>query len=257
MQHLVAWLARLYPTRCVALQRNVSATRGRRRLVLAGLGALLAPAACAPRPEVDWSGVRGWPRGDEPGAASVKVAWRGGPPPGRVEARHAPLECVPFARELSGVELVGDAWTWWEQGRGRYARGSRPEIGAVAAFRATEAMPLGHVAVVSRILSAREMRITHANWDGGLGKGMVDVDQPMRDLSARNDWSLVQVWHPATNDWGSGAHPLAGFILPSRPTTPAWLLAEVPAAHARAIREAERLVRLERAGLIERGGRSP
>ena len=30
-----------------------------------------------------------------------------------------------------GLQIYGDAWTWWEQAEGRYARGTRPEVGAV------------------------------------------------------------------------------------------------------------------------------
>ncbi|MGC8159731.1 hypothetical protein ACP3WZ_24715, partial [Salmonella enterica] len=32
-------------------------------------------------------------------------------------------ECVPFARAASGIQIYGDAWTWWGQAAGRYRRG--------------------------------------------------------------------------------------------------------------------------------------
>lgn len=32
------------------------------------------------------------------------------------------LQCVPFARQLSGIRIFGDARTWWNQAQGRYLR---------------------------------------------------------------------------------------------------------------------------------------
>jgi surface antigen len=74
------------------------------------------------------------------------------------------LECVPFARQISGIQIFGNAWTWWNQAAGRYAEGAAPKVGAVLVFRPTGVMKLGHVAVVSRIVSDRILMITHANW---------------------------------------------------------------------------------------------
>jgi len=49
-------------------------------------------------------------------------------------------ECVPFARQMSGIQLFGDAWTWWSQAFGRYAEGFLPRRGAVLVFKPTEVM---------------------------------------------------------------------------------------------------------------------
>ena len=65
------------------------------------------------------------------------------------------LQCVPYARERSGVEIYGDARTWWDQAAGRYKRGTTPKPGAVMTFRPTGSMVLGHVAAVSRVAAAR------------------------------------------------------------------------------------------------------
>src|SRR5690242_12471674 len=65
-----------------------------------------------------------------------------GPPQG--------LQCVPYARQVSGIDIRGDAWTWWYAAAGRYERGSVPEPGAVLVMEATPAMRLGHVAVVEQ-----------------------------------------------------------------------------------------------------------
>ena len=32
-------------------------------------------------------------------------------------------QCVPFARAASGIQIYGDAWTWWDQAEGRYQIG--------------------------------------------------------------------------------------------------------------------------------------
>ena len=52
------------------------------------------------------------------------------------------LQCVPYARETSGVEIFGNAKTWWGQAAGRYERGFTPKVGAVMAFKPTRAMPI-------------------------------------------------------------------------------------------------------------------
>lgn len=126
-------------------------------------------------------------------------------------------ECVPFARTLSGVTLVGDARTWWAQAESRFARGARPAPGAVMVFRTHPDMPLGHVAVVTAVLDSRTVLVAHSNWDGGLGKGRISLDQPVRDVSPRNDWTMVRVWHEATRALGPNAWALEGFIFRASP----------------------------------------
>src|ERR1700754_4236061 len=69
-------------------------------------------------------------------------------------------ECVPFARAASGIQIYGDAWTWWDQAEGRYQRGTKPRIGAVMVFAQSSHLRLGHVAVVSRIVTPRILMIT-------------------------------------------------------------------------------------------------
>jgi surface antigen len=124
--------------------------------------------------------------------------------------------CVPYARARSGIQLSGDAWRWWEEAAGRYERGRAPRPGSVLVLARTARLPQGHVAVVSRIVSARELRVDHANWGSGAGKGRVARDQPVRDVSPRNDWSLVRVWYPPRGDWGATVWPALGFVHPRR-----------------------------------------
>src|ERR1700679_4037978 len=71
-------------------------------------------------------------------------------------SRHPGLTCAPFARELSGIALYGDADTWWDGAAGRYDRASRPEVGSVLVLRRSGRLPAGHVAVVSRLLTPRQ-----------------------------------------------------------------------------------------------------
>jgi len=65
--------------------------------------------------------------------------------------------CVEFARIRSGIAIFGDARTWWDHAKGQYARGADPLPGAVMVFAATRKMRLGHVAVVKRVVSSREV----------------------------------------------------------------------------------------------------
>ncbi|WP_242653471.1 CHAP domain-containing protein [Sphingomonas jatrophae] len=133
-------------------------------------------------------------------------AERVGPAPGTGE-------CVPFARAISGVRLYGDAWSWWDKAEGVYARGARPEVGAVLVFRAAGAMRLGHVAVVSRVIDPRIVMVTHANWSRiGGQRGQIERDVTMTDVSDRGDWSRVKVWYDQNDGLGGSTYPTYGFI---------------------------------------------
>lgn len=119
------------------------------------------------------------------------------------------LQCVPFARNASGIELSGNAWTWWEEAAGTYERGSTPEPGSILAFRSNGSMRLGHVAVVSRVVNAREIEIDHANWGGY--RGSVARGMPVVDVSPNNDWTAVRVGLANGEEFGS-IYPTHGFI---------------------------------------------
>ncbi len=122
-------------------------------------------------------------------------------------------ECVPFARQASGIQIYGDAWTWWDQAKGRYQRGQVPKVGAVLAFSKSPQLRLGHVAVVSRIVEKRVLMITHANWSRFDGeRGHAEQDVTLFDVSERGDWSLVKVWYRDRNGLGSSIYPAHGFI---------------------------------------------
>lgn len=128
------------------------------------------------------------------------------------------LQCVPFARALTGVEIRGDAHSWWDQAEGRYERGSRPKVGAVMTFIPYGNMRLGHVAAVRRIIDKRTLMISHANWSTIDGvRGHIEEDVRVVDVSEGNDWSRVRVWYTPNGALGTTEWPLHGFIYPDRP----------------------------------------
>ncbi len=122
-------------------------------------------------------------------------------------------ECVPFARQVSGIQIFGNAWSWWGQAEGRYARGHKPRLGAVLVFAQTSRLPLGHVAVVSRIVEKRVVMVTHANWSRLNGeRGHAEQDVTIFDVSPTNDWSQVKVWYRDQNGLGTTVYPVYGFV---------------------------------------------
>jgi surface antigen len=124
-------------------------------------------------------------------------------------------QCVPFARLISGVQIFGDAYTWWRQAIGKYETGFQPKAGAVLCFKPTARMKLGHVAVVSQVLTDRIVQITHANWSPIEGsRGKVEQDVTIVDVSAQGDWSQVKVWYDPNRDLGGSTYATEGFIYP-------------------------------------------
>jgi len=140
-------------------------------------------------------------------AAAVKVAAR------KTPAGSAYLQCVTFARQFTGMQIFGDAWTWWEKATGRYEEGATPRPGAVLVFRSQGRMKLGHVAVVSQIITDRYIQVTHANWSPINGRrGQVEDNVNVLDVSEKGDWSKVKVWYGPLNDLGSTVYSTYGFI---------------------------------------------
>jgi len=134
------------------------------------------------------------------------------PEPGRSvvqEDHQKPLQCVPYARDHSAVKIHGDAYTWWNQAAGKYPRSSQPSSGSVMVLFNYAGPDRGHVAVVRDLISAREIRVDHANW---LDDGSIYVNDPVEDVSSQNDWSLVRVFNLKTGAWGGKVYPVEGFI---------------------------------------------
>jgi surface antigen len=131
---------------------------------------------------------------------------------GRRYAGHAyGISCVPYAREVSGIMVAGNAREWWWNAAGQYARGNQPEAGSVLNFRANSRMPLGHVAVVSKVINAREIVVDQANWGGRGMRGGVSQNVAVVDVSEANNWSAVRVALGHGGEFGS-VYPTYGFI---------------------------------------------
>ena len=128
-------------------------------------------------------------------------------------------QCVPFARAASGIQIYGDAWTWWDKAAGRYQRGEtprrgrQPKVGAVIVFARSPRLPLGHVAVISRVVDSRVVMVTHANWSRQNGeRGHAEQDVTLTDVSPDNDWSAVKVWYRDMDGLGGTIYPTYGFV---------------------------------------------
>ncbi len=123
------------------------------------------------------------------------------------------LQCVPYARQVTGIKIYGDAGTWWGQAQGRYARGTMPKVGAVMALKQHGGSTLGHVAAVSKIIDSRTLLIRHSNWSPINGRrGQIEDNVKVVDVSRANDWSQVRVWYAPIKALGGGVWPVQGFI---------------------------------------------
>ncbi len=125
--------------------------------------------------------------------------------------------CVPYARSVSGVQLFGDAWTWWKGADGKYAKGVKPTKGSVLTLTKTKSLPMGHVAVVAALSEdPRKLWVDHANWgDNGNTRGKIHKRQPVIDVSANNDWSEVRFMN-TVGTFGR-VYPAQGFIYAEAP----------------------------------------
>lgn len=160
--------------------------------------------------------------------ASLLDAVGGGP----IVPMSGVLQCVPFARDTSGIKLYGDAHTWWKQAEGKYARGMAPRPGSVMAIRPHGNSILGHVATVRRVVDARTILVDHANWSA---PGKIERNVTVVDVSPDNDWSQVRVWYAPIQALGGGHWPVAGFIYKEKPgDKPARMLARQAPVMARA-----------------------
>lgn len=121
------------------------------------------------------------------------------------------LTCVPYARDVSGIDLSGDAYSWWREAGGVYPRSHYPRVGAVLVFKAHGPMIDGHVAVVTAIKSAREILVSQANWL----PGRIEHGVPVVDVSRRNNWSHVRVWYEPAHALGITTYPTYGFVYPN------------------------------------------
>jgi surface antigen len=130
--------------------------------------------------------------------------------------------CVAYARDVTGIQLDGNAASWWPHAQGHYDRGQTPSVGAVLVFKPYAGMHVGHVAVVSKVLGPREILVDQANWV----RGRVTKAMSVVDASPLNDWTSVKVQFAGTH---GRANPTYGFIYPH----------DVPAGLGTAVAEAQ------------------
>ncbi len=177
-----------------------------RALAAAGIAVAAAAllAGCAPVPHQSHpSRAASGPASSVPSSALPAYAAEV-----RVVSGPGRMECVPYARQLSGIALRGDAWSWWDAARGAYERGRTPAPGAVLVLK-RQGGSRGHLAVVTRVVDDRVVLAHHANW---LNRGRVYENTPIRDVSRDGDWSAVRVWYPPGNTWGKSTYGAYGFI---------------------------------------------
>lgn len=165
------------------------------------------------------------------------------------------LQCVPYARRLSGLPIFGNAATWWRSAYGLYRRNSHPDPGAVMVFRSSRRNPFGHLAVVNTVVDDRKILVDHANW---LNNGRIHRVTPVVDVSPRNDWSAVRVWYTPGNRLGAHVFPVSGFIHPEK-VPPGELFRTVVNANVRRkpSRQARRVARLPKQTTVELVERVP
>lgn len=173
-----------------------------------GLAAALLAACASTSAPIDHTGLRGTLTQSLP--ALPPPPYDPSSPP-RVADHSARLQCVPYARNASGIAIYGNANTWWAQAEGRYARSSMPAAGSVLVMRGYNTSRRGHVAYVTHVESSRLIRVDHANWLNG---GEISVGVPVLDVSPDNDWSQVRVWHVPGQTWGARVYRAQGFIHP-------------------------------------------
>ena len=138
-----------------------------------------------------------------------------GPVPGVVDSELGE-SCVLYARAASGIDLRGDAFSWWDLAAGRYLRGQQPEVGAVLVLAQTDRLRLGHVAVVKQVIDERTILVDHSNWV----PGRVITGMQVKDVSPENDWTQLRFFNPQYNVFGA-IYPADGFIYQMPPLVPA------------------------------------
>ena len=131
------------------------------------------------------------------------------PPKPSVEKSRHKFFCVEYARMRSGLAVFGDAKLWWARAQNLYTRMSHPVEEAVMVFSGSRRLRRGHVAVVTDVVSPREIIVDQANWQN---HGEIDHATPVLDVSKDNDWSQVRVWNIHSGDFGAHVYPISGFI---------------------------------------------
>ena len=126
-------------------------------------------------------------------------------------------QCVPYARNVSGIQIRGNAHTWWHQAKEKgYQRGNVPKVGSVMVLSKTKRLRYGHIAVVTRVIDSRNIEVRHANWGGKMSERMIGYRRmPVVDTSKSNNWSSARFWNYPSRSYGS-VYKVSGFIYPKK-----------------------------------------
>ncbi len=112
------------------------------------------------------------------------------------------MQCVPYAREISGISIYGDAYTWWYQ-TPDHKRGTLPKKGAILVLSKSKKLSRGHLAVVKEIINPRKILVEHTNWGSDFETRRVIYKTMMvEDLSISNNWARVRFWNKDINAFG-------------------------------------------------------
>lgn len=125
-------------------------------------------------------------------------------------------QCVPYARDASGIQIRGNAHTWWDQAKskGYTCSTSVPQVGAVMVLSKTSRLRYGHLAVVKRVIDNRNIEVEHANWGSDKATRMIAYKRmPVVDSSKNNDWSSARFWNYPSKSYGR-VYKVSGFIYP-------------------------------------------
>lgn len=124
------------------------------------------------------------------------------------------IQCVEYARNRSGIQIYGDAWTWWGKTQDK---GSAPYAGSVMVWpKSTGVGNYGHVAYVSKVVSSDTVIIDHANWNTSTGAvdGRIYTNITVKDTSG-GKWTSVKLQKEkigsSVTKWTSSV-PLNGFV---------------------------------------------
>ena len=119
-------------------------------------------------------------------------------------------QCAPYAREISGIDIHGNANTWWGQAAGSYERGHAPKVGAVLAFQSDRAACGSAMSRWCRRSSATAKSCSPTP----IGRAAAGSSTTSRavDVSAAGDWSEVKVWYGPQGGLGTSTYPTNGFI---------------------------------------------
>ena len=122
------------------------------------------------------------------------------------------MKCVPYARERSGIAYLWRCRTPGGPRRPANTRAARRRIlGSVLVLTGYAGPDRAHLAVVSAMVSAREIRVDHANWlnDGAIyhrrSRGRCEPEQRLERCGSGT---------PRTRAWGTELYLVEGFIGP-------------------------------------------